>query len=356
MIGYLLATTKGAIFFLLSFILFIESVYAEKMKVAFINPTYPNEPFWGLLTDFMASAAKDLDVELQVYYSQSNRFKTLEIAQEILKSPNKPDYMVFHFQAQMGARILQAAEEAKVYSFVINTNVPETDAQDIGKPRGKFKYWLGHLVPDDQQAGYLLASELIEKAIELKKVAEDGKVHMFGLTGTTDNTASINRNTGLKEFVDKRSDVILHQIVNTSWNKEKAAKVTKILMARYPETSVIWSASDAMALGAIQSLEALNLRVGKDVLLGGIDGTPAGLKAVNDGKMVATMSGHFIEGAWAIVLLYDHYYGVDFANDLGLAISDPYYINQIDFKFFSKVANPKRKQYQFTLPDSLVLN
>jgi ABC-type sugar transport system substrate-binding protein len=169
MISCSLRLAKVAVYLLFILSLFIENVYAEKMKVAFINPTIPNEPFWGMMTDFMASAAKDLEIELQVYYSLSNRFKSLEIAQEILKSPNKPNYLIFHFQAQMGSRILQAAEEAKVYSFVINNNIPEFDKQDIGKPRDKFKYWLGHMQPEDQRAGYLLASTLVEKAIELKK-------------------------------------------------------------------------------------------------------------------------------------------------------------------------------------------
>jgi ABC-type sugar transport system substrate-binding protein len=374
MISCSLRLAKVAVYLLFILSLFIENVYAEKMKVAFINPTIPNEPFWGMMTDFMASAAKDLEIELQVYYSLSNRFKSLEIAQEILKSPNKPNYLIFHFQAQMGSRILQAAEEAKVYSFVINNNIPEFDKQDIGKPRDKFKYWLGHMQPEDQRAGYLLASTLVEKAIELKKIADDGKIHMIGLTGTSDNTASGDRNKGAQEFVSQRSDTVLHQIVNASWDKGKAANATKVLMERYPKTSVIWSASDIMSLGAIQAVEGLGLQAGRDVLVGGIDGTLTGLEAVKAGRMVATMSGHFIEGAWAMVLLYDHYHGIDFANDLGTDIYSkmqvistenikPYlellksdYIDQIDFKSFSKVANPKLEHYQFILPDSVLLD
>jgi ABC-type sugar transport system substrate-binding protein len=369
MISCFLRLAKVAIFLLFSLSIVIENVYAEKMKVAFINPTHLNDPFWSMVTNFMESAATDLDIELQVYYSQRNRFKTLEIAQEILESPNKPDYLVFHFQAQMGARILQAAEDVRVYSFVINNNIPVSDRQDIGKPRDKFKYWLGHMQPEDQRAGYLLASTLVEKAIELKKIADDGKVHMIGLTGTSDNTASGDRNKGAQEFVSQRSDVILHQIVNASWDKEKAANATQVLMERYPKTSVVWSASDVMSLGAIEALKELELHAGKDVLVGGIDGSLQGMEAVSLGAMAATVSGHFIEGAWAMVLLYDHNYGVDFVDELGtdihskmeviraenitpyLDLLKPDYIDQIDFKSYSKVANSKLKRYQLTLPD-----
>jgi ABC-type sugar transport system substrate-binding protein len=197
---------------------------------------------------------------------------------------------------------------------------------------------------------------------------------MIGLTGTSDNTASGDRNKGAQEFVSQRSDTVLHQIVNASWDKGKAANATKVLMERYPKTSVIWSASDIMSLGAIQAVEGLGLQAGRDVLVGGIDGTLTGLEAVKAGRMVATMSGHFIEGAWAMVLLYDHYHGIDFANDLGTDIYSkmqvistenikPYlellksdYIDQIDFKSFSKVANPKLEHYQFILPDSVLLD
>ncbi len=360
---------KFIFYLLFSLSIYVEDVVADKIKVAFINPTFPEEPFWGMVTDYMTSTAKDLDIDLQVYYSHSNRYKSLEIVQDILSSPSKPDFLIYHLQTQIGARILEAAERANVHSFVINTNIPESERQNVGKPRDKYRYWLGHMLPQDKFAGELLASALYERAIELKKTDKNGKVQMFGLTGINDNTASIDRNQGIKDFVSKSPDIKLHQIVSADWDKEKAKTITKVLMARYPNTKVIWSASDLMALGAVEALGELGLEAGKDVLVGGIDGSRLGLQAVQSGSMTTTISGHFIEGAWALLLIHDYAHGRDFIDDLGtvmqtsmeqihagnitscMRIFDIDYIDNINFKAYSKVLNPDIKHYQLALPN-----
>ncbi len=368
----LIHSAKYVIWIVVSFCLFLESALASTMKVAFINPTYPNEPFWSLMTDVMTAAAKDLEIELRVYYSERNRFKSLELVEEILSSEHKPDYLIFHFQAQMGGRMLQAAEQAKVYSLVINTSTPEADKLDIGQPRGKFKYWLGHIIPDDFQAGSLLAGTLIGQAVAQNKFAQDGRIHTIGLTGTGDNTASVERDLGINKVVNERNDVRLHQIVNASWDKDKAYQITKVLMARYPETRVIWSASDVMALGASAALEDLGLKPGEDVLVGGIDGVRVGLSAIKAGDFNASVTGHFIEGAWALVLLYDHYHGQDLLKERNSILHSKMtvvdaknvehflnklhsrYFDQFDFKAFSSLHKPKSATLPFLFPEAIL--
>lgn len=371
---YFIRSIHKLMLFGVAFCLLVETVSADQIKVAFINPTYPNEPFWSLMTDLMVAAAKDLDIDLQVHYSERNRFKSLEITESILASEDKPDYLIFHFQAQMGAKMLQAAENAKVHSLVINTDVPKIDASEIGAPRGKYTYWIGHILPDDFSAGATLASSLLAKAKAQNKQAKDAKIHMIGLTGTGDNTASVERELGINSIINQRDDVVLHQIVNASWEKEKAAQITKVLMQRYPETSVIWSASDLMGLGAIESLEELGLDPGKDVLVGGIDGAILGLDAVQKGQMSASVSGHFVEGAWALLLLYDHFHGKDILLENGLVLQSVMdlvddsnveivlskinsdYFEQIDFKSFSASASlsSTQKYSPLSLPKILL--
>lgn len=346
-----------------------QSVYADRMKVAFINPSYPDEPFWSLMTNIMRSVATDLDVDLQVYYSNRNRFKSLELVHEILSSDKKPDYLVFHFQAQIGAKILQAAEQAKVYSLVINTQVPRADEAYIGRPRDKFSYWLGHIIPDDFNAGALLASALIEKLFKEGLPAKDKRIEMIGLTGTFDSTAAIERESGLKSIVEARDNIVLHQIVSADWDRQKASDVTKVLMARYPDTRVIWSASDVMALGAIDALETLGLKPGEDVLVGGVDGVDVGLEAVQNGKMAASISGHFVEAAWSLLLLFEHYQGKDLLQEKGPVLYSRMYLvdaanvatvrsrmnadyfDQLDFRSFSSISKGAIEQTPLALPD-----
>ena len=353
-------------------LLFVNSVvHAQKMTVAFINPTSPDEPFWKMLTGFMASAADDLDIRLDVHYAGSNRVQSLDIAKKILESDNTPDYLIFNFQAQTGELILALAEKANVRSFSINTDVPEKEKEKIGMPRAKFKHWLGHMSPNDFQAGYDLAEALVKQTLVQKQRVKDGKIHIIGLTGTADNTASVNRNKGLEAFASTQDDIVLHQIVNAVWDRQKAKDITEVLLQRYTDIDIIWAASDLMSLGAIEATKLKNKRMNVDMLSGGIDGTQEALFSMIDGDMYASMTGHFVEGGWALVLLNDHYHGIDFASELGVTIYsdmtlvtqenapmhlakyDEGFFDQIDFKQFSKVTNSKLEAYQFQLPSKL---
>jgi ribose transport system substrate-binding protein len=54
-----------------------------------------------------------------------------------------------------------------------------------------------------------------------------------------------------------------------------------------PNINVFWGQADAMALGAAQAVR--NANVPQDVLIAGFDGDYAGLEAVRDGTIDATM-------------------------------------------------------------------
>jgi hypothetical protein len=81
--------------------------------------------------------------------------------------------------------------------------------------------------------------------------------------------------------------------------------------------------------------------------------------------MVATVNGHTMEGAWAMVLLYDHHRGIDFAAERLEWRSEMFALtrenvesylaafgdrdwDRIDFRAFSKAHNPALEQYRFS--------
>ena len=88
------------------------------------------------------------------------------------------------------------------------------------------------------------------------------------------------------------------------------------------------------------------------------------VKKVLDGEMVVTYGGHFLLGAWAMVVLRDYHDGRDFAEedvrlqipmgaiDLAVARRFPGIGNtdwrKVDFTRFSKTRNPQLKRYEFT--------
>ncbi len=138
-------------------------------------------------------------------------------------------------------------------------------------------------------------------------------------------------------------------------------------MQRYPQAPVIWAAGDTMAQGVITAIEDAKKVPGKDILTAGVDWDETALTAIKNGKLEADAGGHFMEGAWAVVVVHDYMAGIDFAKDgspslasrMGMLTADNLAkytkkfgtqdFEQIDFKKLSKKENPKLKAYDFDM-------
>jgi ABC-type sugar transport system substrate-binding protein len=338
---------------------------ARPMKVAFIEASTPGTWRDSVLSA-MYEAAEDLGIEFTVHEAGHWPGETLSRVRGLLNGPDRPDYLIVTVHRAIGARVLEIAEQARVPVFVINSGLLEKERARFGGPREHLHQWIGQMLPDDEQAGYDLANRLLDEAVRQQKVAPDGRVQLVALGGTPVDQPTIEREKGLRRAVSERNDVNLLQVVEGDWTLEKAERKTSLLLRRYPDTAVIWAASDALALGAIAALHPLDREPGTDVLVGGINWAPRALEAVRHGELVATVGGHFLEGAWALVLLYDHHHGLDFARERvdwrsemltitrqNLArclvfLGDSQRWEEIDFRAFSKAENPDLKRYDFS--------
>jgi ABC-type sugar transport system substrate-binding protein len=338
------------------------------IRVTFINPSGPDNPFWNEVTGFMRTVARDLDIQLEVRYANDNRYTGTNVALEALQSNPKPDCLIYIYQRMEGVKILRAAEAAKVHSFIFNTDIAPTERETVGKPREKFKYWIGHMLPDDIAAGRILALQLIEAAKANRKAGKDGRIYAVALSGGRDSSAGLDRSEGLRQALHAHPEVILQQEIPANWDRQRASSSfrTHALLKRYPKTSLVWAASDSMALGAVEGIEANERSAGVDVVTGGIDWTPDGILAVKAGKLAATLGGHFMDGGWALVLAHDFLRGIDFASSDTTIRSMMQVVTQanveeylaplalqqwetFDFRLFSKVYNRQLRQYDFSL-------
>ena len=106
-------------------------------------------------------------------------------------------------------------------------------------------------------------------------------------------------------------EVRLRQLVYGGWTRERAYEQARLLFKRYPQTSLVWSANDEMALGAMQALCRGRRRTGKGRTVQRDQHSPAALQALLDGRLSVLVAGHFSLGGWALVQLHDYDQGVD---------------------------------------------
>ncbi|OJH41216.1 ABC transporter substrate-binding protein [Cystobacter ferrugineus] len=337
-----------------------------RMRVVFLNALGTGSGFSRQFRGAMHAAAHDLDIELVVLDVGHWPGEILEQARQAVSGPDKPDYLIVSIHRGIGARVLELAERAHVPVFVVNSGLALEDRARVGGPREHFAGWVGQMLPDDVGAGDWLVRLLVDAARARGLSSPDGRVRLIAIEGQLGDTSARQRHMGLRQALSGAKDVELLQGVTASWRREEGQRKTSLLLRRYPELEAVWAANDDLAMGAVQALEEAGRRPGGDVVVGGIDWTPEALEAVREGRLVTSLGGHFLEGAWALVLLYDHHRGRDFASERidwrteflpATRASAAGYLEVLarpdweafDFRAFSKAANPRLKHYDFSL-------
>ncbi|ATB34643.1 hypothetical protein CYFUS_000050 [Cystobacter fuscus] len=341
-----------------------------RMRVVFLNALGIGGGFSRQFRGAMHAAAHDLGIELIDIDVGHWPGQILEQARQAVSGPDKPDYLITSIHRGIGARVLEVAEQAQVPVFVVNSGLALEERARFGGPREHFTWWVGQMVPDDVGAGERLVRLLIDAAQARRRSLErgpvEGPVRLIAIEGQWGDTSAKQRHLGLRQALSGEKDAELLQSVTAAWQREESRRKTFLLLRRYPELEVIWAANDDLAMGAVQALEEAGRRPGEDVQVGGIDWTPEALQAVREGKLVTSLGGHFLEGAWALVLLYDHHQGRDFASERldwrtaflpATRANAAGYLEVLarpdweafDFRAFSKAVNPRLTHYDFSL-------
>ena len=358
-------------FVMLVFFLFSsQAVFAhhKEIRVGLLTQRFANDPFWHPVEKFMRAACNDLRIHLTVYHAASSREKMLQTVERAHQ--DGLDVLVFPNLKKTAARMIMEADKKKLHTYLFNADVAEENKHKVGEPGEKYPYWIGKMMPEDTMAGYMLANLLIDTAIRNQKVDEDGKVHVVGISGTFVETASTARAEGLEMAVSRRDDVVLHQTVYASWDKHTSKSMAKGLMSRYPQATVFWAASDLMSIGIIEAIEAKKRKPGIDFFTGGVDWTEEAMGRIKNGQMVASIGGHFMEGGWIAVILYDYFHGISIDPDersmrSPMMVLDNQNVREfsrilkkgdweyIDFTRLSKKLNSSVKKYHFSPEISL---
>jgi len=339
---------------------------ARAQSVAFINPGKSDEIYWVTATQGMQAVAKSLGMTFEVQYAQREHLKTLEIAREMVARPagRRPEYIVITNDYAVAGELLKIIDGAGVKSFLAYSSIPLDQRAEIGAPRTKYKGWLGSLEPQAEDAGYLTARALIERGKKEKAFGPDGKLHMLAIAGDRSTPSSINRNQGMRRAVTEDSMVVLEQEVYAAWTREKAAEQAEWLYQRYPHVKLVWAGNDLMAFGAMAVWEKRGGIPGVDAWFSGVNTSTEALEAIKSGRLTSLAGGHFITGAWALVMIYDHHHGRDFADE-GLELQRPMFaeftppladryierfsggFDGVNFSRYSKAKNPQLKRYDF---------
>jgi ribose transport system substrate-binding protein len=145
--------------------------------------------------------------------------------------------------------------------------------------------------PPNAPADTFIASDSVAAARTLgnyvaKQTGGNGQVAI--LQGQVGTTPEIDRNKGFDEALQANPGLQVVAKQPADWDQDKGFDVAQNMLQAHPDISVFFGRADAMALGAAQAVRVANVK--HKVTIVGFDGDFAGLRAVRDGKVNATMT------------------------------------------------------------------
>lgn len=335
---------------------------AYSLEVIFINPSFKGSPFWDQVSEVANAAAVDLNISLKTFHSGGHRLLQKKQISKIVQQDTKPDYLIFMPYDGTALETFSKLEFAKIPFITLErTLFPDLQIK-LGQPRQHFDFWLGEIYHDNKKAGRLLAHALIRAS--KNRVTETNGLNVVGISGDMSGHSS-ERNAGLIEELEQDTDFSLAQIVNARWDRKVSGEMFLGLLQRYPDIEIVWTTADIMALGVIDVAVNQGMTINQNLFIGGFDWTIEGLKAIENDSYTASVGGHFMQTAWALIKLFDHFNGIPaFTNttekstyqlqlidgnnisDYQVLINNPDW-SKVDFRQFSRIHQKKLSDYQF---------
>ena len=117
----------------------------------------------------------------------------------------------------------------------------------------------------------------------------DGKGKIGIIQGQTGTTPELDRDKGFTEAMQEFPGLsVVAKQPTKAWMQDEGFAIAQDMLQRHPDITIFFGRADALALGAAHAVKVAN--VGSKVWIFGFDGDVAGLKAVRDGVLDATMT------------------------------------------------------------------
>ncbi len=223
-----------------------------------------NNPFFVSLKEGAEAKAKELDYKLLVLDSQNDPAKELANVEDVL---NK----------KIAILLINPTDSDAVRSAIKaanRKNIPVVTL-DRGANGGKV---VSHVASDNVLGGEM-AGQLIIDTLK-------GKGKVVELQGVPGTSAARDRGEGFNKALKTAGGLQIVASQPADFDRTKGLNVMENILQAQAEINAVFAHNDEMALGAIKAIQAAK----RDILVVGFDGTDDGVKAVQDGSMLATVA------------------------------------------------------------------
>ncbi|MEU9557159.1 ABC transporter permease/substrate-binding protein [Streptomyces fumanus] len=224
-----------------------------------------NNPFFVQIRAGAQEEARKLGVDLTVTDAQNDASQQANQVQNFT-SEGLSAVVVNPVDSDAAGPSVRSANKAGIPVVAVDRGVNKADTAAL-------------VASDNVEGGELGAKALAEKL--------GGRGTIVILQGQAGTSASRERGAGFAAGLKKYPGIKVVAKQPADFDRTKGLDVMTNLLQAHPGIKGVFAENDEMALGAIKALGA---KAGKSVQVVGFDGTPDGLKAVQDGTLYASVA------------------------------------------------------------------
>ncbi|MNG89616.1 D-ribose-binding periplasmic protein precursor [compost metagenome] len=208
--------------------------------------------------------ANKLGYNLVVLDSQNNPAKELANVQDLMVQ-NPKLLLINPTDSDAVGNAIKMANQAKIPVITLDRMAAKGEV-------------VSHIASDNRVGGKMAGDFIAQKAGADAKV-----IQLEGIAGTS---AARERGEGFQQSLEQNKFKLLAS-QPADFDRTKGLNVMQNLLTAHPDVQAVFAQNDEMALGALRALQT----AGKtDVIVVGFDGTADGVKAVEGGKLAATVA------------------------------------------------------------------
>ncbi|MEC1716357.1 ribose ABC transporter substrate-binding protein RbsB [Schinkia azotoformans] len=241
-----------------------EAPATDSMKLGLSISTL-NNPFFVTLRDGAEAEAKKQGIQITTIDAQNDPAKQISDIEDLI-------------QQGVTALIINPTDSAAVVSAIESANNAGIPVITVDRSAEGGEV-VAHIASDNA-AGGKMAGEFI-----LETLGNKGKI--VELEGIPGSSAARERGEGFHSAVDGVEGVKVVAKQAADFDRAKGLTVMENILQGNKDIQAVFAHNDEMALGALEALAAAGL---KDVLVVGFDATEDAVKAVEDGRMGATVA------------------------------------------------------------------
>lgn len=202
------------------------------------------------------------------------------------------DVMILNLvQSSSAPQVTDMCNDAGIPVVYINRE-PDVDEENRWSAESISATYVG---ADAKQSGTFQGEEIVETPNQ-GDINGDGKVSYIMVQGDPENVdAQYRTEYSVKALTDAGIEVEELMLQRGDWDQAKGQQIVQDALTQYGDKiEVVFCNNDAMALGALQAIEAAGRKVNEDIYLVGVDALTEAVQNVVDGKMTGTVfNDHF---------------------------------------------------------------